>query len=154
MLKLIVPFLIFMVVGCVPNNKKLNWRTDNAPIVKRIPQLSNVTNMMWHGEIITKKSFLSVPGPSAYRIMCIIPQASQIIPTQIKDKLEFLAEFDDTFFQLGERDVLKSNYGIDLDCNAQVTSDEFAKSLIKSPYWGQCLYFTEKDVLCIILFGD
>ena len=68
---------ILVHAGCGNKEQSLNWRRDVSPIIKRIPVLSCCTNMLWHGEIITKNSFMSPPGPSAYRVCCFIPDASR-----------------------------------------------------------------------------
>ena len=76
---------IALLSGCEDKDQSLKWRNDTAPIVKRIPVLATCTNMLWHGEIITKNSFMSVPGPSAYRVCCFIPDASRVLPLLFDD---------------------------------------------------------------------
>ena len=48
--------LLSITVGCEECNPSIIWRRDVAPIQKRIPALLSCTNMLWHGEIITKDS--------------------------------------------------------------------------------------------------
>lgn len=49
---------------------KAIWRKDAEPIITRFPSLATETNLYWKMELLTKQTFFSVPGPSAYRIKC------------------------------------------------------------------------------------
>lgn len=136
------------------DNLGITWRRDVAPIQKRIAALASCTNMLWHGEIISKNSFLSPPGPSAYRVCCIIPDASlsiqgiTIIESDkdvIHDRIDFLPI---------EKAMLKSKFKVNPETDTGVLNEQLTHTLLKSPYWGQSIYFKTNDVLCIILFGE
>ena len=139
---------------CTLNNRDIKWRTDTAPIVKRIPLFSNCKNILWHGEVITKNSFLTVPGPSAYRIVCFVPQASRVVDALFVAESVSNPEAVCADLSNVERGMLKSRYGVDVNCNPPIVNGMLTETLIRSPYWGQCLYFKGKDVLCTILFGE
>lgn len=144
--------LIF--VGCKDVEHPLIWRSDVAPIVKRIPVLSSCTNMLWHGEVITKNTFMSTPGPSAYRVCCFIPCASTIIPS-LQNTTPSADEIldEDTFYD-AEKAVLNSRYGIVLGEEKAILNEVLNRELLHSPYWGYAIFFKQRDVLCIIFFGE
>lgn len=138
--------------GC--DNLGITWRRDVAPIQKRIAVLASCTNMLWHGEIITKSSFLNPPLPNTYRICCFIPNASQLIHDLpvIESSHEFVVDGID--FLPAEKVMLKSEYKIDSDVDKGVINEQLTHKLLQSPYRGQSIYFKTSDVLCIVLFGE
>ena len=145
---------IALLSGCEDKDQSLKWRNDTAPIVKRIPVLATCTNMLWHGEIITKNSFMSVPGPSAYRVCCFIPDASRVLPLLFDEELSTDTLCESDTFQPAEKTMLKSEFGIDFRVEKSSASEQLNRNLLQSPYWGQCIFFKTKDVLCIILYGE
>ena len=136
------------------DNLGITWRRDVAPIQKRIAVLASCTNMLWHGEIITKSSFLNPPLPNTYRICCFIPNASQLIHDLpvIESSHEFVVDGID--FLPAEKVMLKSEYKIDSDVDKGVINEQLTHKLLQSPYRGQSIYFKTSDVLCIVLFGE
>lgn len=144
----------FVIVGCKDGVQSVNWRRDVSPIVKRVPVLSCCTNMLWHGEIITKSSFMSPPGPSAYRVCCFIPSASRVLPSllDIESSTDVLYENDE--LQSAEKGMLKSEFGIDLSMEPGIVNEHLNRKLVQPPYWGRCIFFKTKDILCIILFCE
>ena len=119
-----------------------------------MPSLSACTNVLWHSKVITKNSLFSIPGPSAYRILCIIPNASRALPVLLTTKLDLAPVADSLEFNDDEIDMLSSVYGVDIQRESKHKSDGLNEALIKSPYWGGCIYFNEKDMLCVVLFGE
>ena len=140
--------------GCNRTNSSFTWRTDTAPMVKRMPILMNCTNMLWHGELITKNSFFSPPGPSAYRVVCFVPNASGTATTVFGGKLDLKPMTETDLFYPEEKRVLKSQHGIDVDHDRPMTSVTLNEAFIRHPYWGQCVYFKQSDVVCIFMFGE
>ena len=57
-------------------------------------------------------------------------------------------------FQPAEKTMLKSEFGIDFRVEKSSASEQLNRNLLQSPYWGQCIFFKTKDVLCIILYGE
>lgn len=151
----IVASIISFTIGCADNEQMMKWRKDVAPILRRMPILAACTNLLWHGEVITKNSFLSPPGPSTYRVCCFIPGASQIISSL--QHMSFpvnLSRGDDVFLD-DEKEMLKSEYGIDLSTEQfGLRNEQLNRELLQFPYWGECVYFKVKDVLCIIFYGE
>lgn len=145
---------IAFLAGCDDKDKSPKWRSDTAPIVKRIPVLSTCTNMLWHGEINTKNSFMSVPGPSAYRVCCFIPNASRVLPLLLDKELSTDTSCENDTFQPAEKAMLKSEFGIDFRVETSRVSEQLNRQLLQPPYWGQCIFFKQKDILCIILYGE
>lgn len=142
---------LILISGCTGSNEQIHWRKDIAPIVKRVPNLSPCTNMLWHGEIITKNSsIVGVPGPSAYRVACFIPSASCIVPPECLSTLNIVTVFE--HLTASEWKVLKNQYSIDTSSKIKV-GNALTRHFITSPYWGECVYFEEKDLLIILLFG-
>ena len=146
--------LLSMAMGCEESRQSTTWRRDLAPIQKRIPVLSSCTNMLWHGEIITKDSFVSPASPSAYRVCCFVPNASQFISSLPCGKASSDTSQNSIPLEPGEKVMLKSEYGIDLAIDAWLINEELNHELLRSPYWGQCAFFSSKDVLCIILYEN
>lgn len=140
--------------GCVEHENKMRWRRDMEPITRRIPLLSSASEMLWHGEIVTRHSFFTPPGPSTYRICCFLPQASRVIPS--------LPEFDsqvekfcaNALFVGPEVEVLDAEYGINLKLESGIVNAQITNQLLQAPYWGQCIYFKTQDVLVVILYGE
>ena len=153
-LSLIVVSGTLVIFGCKDSAQSLNWRRDVSPIIKRVPVLSCCTNMLWHGEIITKNSFMSPPGPSAYRICCFIPNASRVLPSLLDKELSTDTSCEGDTFQSAEKAMLKSEFGIDLGIEVGMMNERLNHELLQSPYWGQCIFFRTKDVLCVILCGE
>lgn len=151
---IIIASSFLILVGCEDNEQPLNWRRDVAPIVKRVPVLSACTNMLWHGEIITKNSFMSPPGPSTYRVCCFIPNASQVLPPLNNKELSKNTSDEDDTFQPEEKVKLKSEFGVDLSMETGMVNERLNRQLLQPPYWGQCIFFKQKDILCIILYGE
>lgn len=145
--------LLSMVMGC-DENPSITWRRDTEPITKRIPVLASCTNMLWHGEIITKDSFMSPAGPSAYRVCCFIPNASQLIHGLPTVESSQAAVIDGIDFLPAEKAMLKSEYKIDPDVDKGMLNEQLTRKLLQPPYWGQSMYFKASDVLCIVLFGE
>ncbi len=140
--------------GCKGKEQRIKWRRDIAPITKRVPALASCTNMLWHGEIITQNSFLSPPGPSSYRVCCFIPDASKVLPSLPKtNDTSNASSHESITFQPTEKDMLKSEYHVNIHADVGVISEQLNRALLQSPYWGECVYFTTGDVLCIVLFG-
>ena len=50
--------------------------------------------------------------------------------------------------------MLKSEYGIDVDLDTKLLCKQLDNEIIQLPYWGQCIFFSEKDVLFVILYGE
>ena len=142
------------VQDCGYKEMPLTWCEDFTPITKRIPALSSCTNMLWHGEIITKNSLLSVPGPSAYRVCCFIPNASKSILDLSAVEYSQEVIHDGIDFLPAEKAMLKSEFKIDPDSDAGIFNEQLTHKLLQSPYWGQSIYFKTNDVLCIVLFGE
>ena len=140
--------------GCKESTQSVNWRSDTGPIVRRIPALSTCTNMLWHGEIISNDSFFSIPGPSAYRICCFIPNASQILPILVGMKFSDNKSLDENTFQPVEKAMLKSKYDIDLCNETYIISKQLNRELLQPQYWGDGMFFKAKDFLWIILYGE
>jgi len=132
----------------------ITWRRDTTPIQKRIAMLAHCTNMLWHGEIITKSSFLSPPGPNTYRVCCFIPGASQFIHDLPAVESSQAAVIDGIDFLLAEKAMLKSEYKIDPDVDKGMLNEQLTRKLLQPPYWGQSMYFKASDVMCIVLFGE
>ncbi len=137
---------------CEEIKPSITWRRDIAPIQKRIPVLSSCTNMLWHGEIITKDSFMSPAGPSSYRVCCFVPSASRYISSLPSGGNSVASDATASNLPLEsfEKAMLKSEYGIDLATDIWLINEKLNNELLQSPYWGQCVFFVSKDVLCII----
>ena len=141
--------------GCVENGQAVTWRRDVAPITKRIKALVGCTNMLWHGEIITNDSFMSPPGPSAYRVGCFVPNASKVMPSLSKNIKPVIEEKSEHASLLPvETAMLKSEYGIDANHDTKLLSKQLGNEIIQLPYRGQCIFFSEKDVLFVVLYGE
>lgn len=141
-----------LISGCSDCNEQIHWRTDIAPIVKRVPNLSACTNILWHGEILTKNSLIfSVPGPSAYRVVCFVPSASSFIPPECLSALNVVATIE--HLKEDEWQVVKNLYSIGSSSKIKV-GKALTRHFIISPYWGECFYFEKKDLLIILLFGE
>ena len=153
-IKSILIFGLAISSGCVGNDRAITWRRDVSPIKKRVKALSVCTNMLWHGEIVTKSSFLSPPGPSTYRVGCFIPNASQIMPSLSDVKFTNGTKSEYVSLLPAESSMLKSEYGIDAYGDTTLLSKQLDNELIRPPCWGQCLYFREKDILLIVFYGE
>jgi hypothetical protein len=110
--------------------------------------------MLWHGEIITKDSFMSPAGPSAYRVCCFVPSASRYISSLPSGSAASDVTEDNLPLEPVEKAMLKSEYGIDLAVDTWTINANIGHELLHSPYWGQCVFFVSKDVLCIVLYGE
>lgn len=146
--------LLSVTVGCEESKPSITWRRDVEPIQKRIPVLSSCTNMLWHGEIITRNSFMSPAGPSAYRVCCFVPRASRYIASLPSGGAASDAAENNLPLEPVEKAMLKSEYGIDLAVDTWIINANISHELLSSPCWGQCVFFVSKDVLCIILYGE
>ena len=150
----VIAYSIVFLAGCEDKEQSLKWRSDVSPIVKRIPSLATCTNMLWHGELITKNSFMSTPGPSAYRVCCFIPDASRVLPSLLDMGPSTDTSPDDAAFQPAELAMLESKYGIDPRIEMGMVNEKVNRKLLQHPYWGQCIFFKAKDILCIIFYGE
>lgn len=61
------------------NNPKVVWKTEHEPVISIFPFLNKDNNIIWEAHIISKNSFLSVPGKSAYKFNLYILNASSVI---------------------------------------------------------------------------
>ena len=140
--------------GCRDDEHEVVWRIDSAPISRRIPVLKSCTNLLWHGEIISKESFLSPPGPSAYRVGCIIPNASQSIRAMQDVETSFVATREDVDLLQIELLTLQNKYDIDSCADIRMRNESLDHVLIQPPCWGKSVYFKDKDVLFVVLYGE
>lgn len=154
MKEILVVCILILVVGCSQCTDNFNWRKDTAPIVKRIPALSSCTNILWHAEVITKQSMLSVPGPSTYRILCCVPNADIVLTGSLGGEMKFHPEQDQSLFVKAEIERMKIEYGIEVNEQMLLSNDDLTAKLIIPPYWGRCVYFEDKKVLCVVLYGE
>ena len=103
---------------------------------------------------MSKDSQFSVPGPSAYRIVCFVPNANRIFTDIELNALNFHCVEDPNLLKEEEIEKLYADYGIKVNVRALLMNDEFTAKVIVSPYWGKCIYFKEQQLLCIVMFGE
>ena len=77
-----------------------------------------------------------------------MPSLSKNIKSAIEGKSEYASLLP------VETAMLKSEYGIDVDLDTKLLCKQLDNEIIQLPYWGQCIFFSEKDVLFVILYGE
>ncbi|MGN0845713.1 MAG: hypothetical protein ACI4QT_10920 [Kiritimatiellia bacterium] len=77
-----------------------------------------------------------------------------MLPLLLDKELSTGKVCEDVLFQPTEKAMLKSEFGINLDIEVGMMNERLNRELLQSPYWGQCIFFRKKDVLCIILYGE